>query len=484
MTDRTRLPRAALFLAGEELATGSGGTHAHVNPATGHVQADVPLAGASELEAAVQRAVATQGSWRSLVPTDRQRILLRLADLLEAHADEFADLAALEIGAPVATSTAATATAAWTRYYSGWIDKLDGRVVPTFPHGSLLDYVVQEPYGVVGIVLPWNAPLVSLGMKVVPALAARNCVVAKPSELAPWSALRFAQLAREAGLPDGVLSVLSGTAAVGEAIVAHPDIRKVSFTGGTATGKRVIAAAAAQVKPLTLELGGKSASIVFADADLRRAVALSAEFGFRRNAGQGCALGTRLYVERSCYDEVVERIVEEAGATVVGDPRDRRTTMGPVISAEAAGRIVGAVGRAVADSEATVLTGGGRVGGALSSGFFVEPTIVADVSDDATLVRDELFGPVLAVMPFLDEDEVVARANDSAYGLAAYVHTSDLAKAHRTASALEAGSIGVNGFSLYAGAPFGGYKHSGFGREGGREGLDEFLQTKNVYIAT
>jgi acyl-CoA reductase-like NAD-dependent aldehyde dehydrogenase len=323
--------------------------------------------------------------------------------------------------------------------------------------------------------------MMGMGQKAVPALAAGNTVVVKPPELAPFGALRFAELALEAGLPPGVLNVVVGGAAAGDALVRHPGVDKVSFTGGCATARLVMAAAAETLTPLTFELGGKSANIVFPDADLDGATSMAAMLGAVLLSGQGCALPTRLYVHDDVYDDVVSRVVAQIEAVPVGDPFDPAVLMGPVVSERACERILGVIRRAVDEGAGTLLTGGERLGGALAAGYFVAPTVFGDVDHDSSLAREEIFGPVLSVLRFHDEDEVVDKANDSPFGLSAYLHTRDSARAQRVARRLDGGTVIVNGFpGMSPGAPFGGVKQSGFGREGGRAGIEEFVRRKNV----
>jgi acyl-CoA reductase-like NAD-dependent aldehyde dehydrogenase len=457
----------------------SGGVYEHHDPTTGVLQAEVALAGADEVDAAIDAARAARRSWRAVPMDERMAILRRLADLLEEHDDEACAINALDNGTPVSGLRSGAYTAAWTRYYAGWIDKLDGEVVPVA--GDALDVVLPEPYGVIGAIVPWNGPMMGMGQKAVPALAAGNTVVVKPPELAPFGALRFAELALQAELPPGVLNVVVGGAAAGDALVRHPGIDKVSFTGGCATARLVMAAAAETLTPLTFELGGKSANIVFPDADLDVAAATAAMLGAVLLSGQGCALPTRLYVHDDVYDDVVARVVTQVEAVEVGDPLDPAVVMGPVVNAAACERILGVIARAVDEGAGKLLTGGDRLGGELRDGYFIAPTVFGDVDHDSSLAREEIFGPVLSVLRFHDEDEVVAKANDSAFGLSAYLHTRDGARGQRVARQLDVGTVIVNNFpGMSPGAPFGGVKQSGFGREGGRAGLEEFVRRKNV----
>jgi aldehyde dehydrogenase (NAD+) len=473
------LPEPALHIGGERVTTGAA-TLERLDPSTGEVLGTFPVAGPEHVDRAVDAARRAFPAWRRLPADERRGILLRIARLLEEAQDEFKTLVALESGIPWTRSSVRSAVD-YFEYYAGWSDKVAGEVIATYPRRAL-DYVRYEPYGVIGSLIPWNAPLVTACKKLAPALAAGNCVVVKSPELGPFAPMRLAELCQEAGVPDGVVSVLAGGPEAGEALVRHPDVAKVSFTGGTGIARRIMAAAADQTKPLLLELGGKSATVVFDDADLGAAAQMAAQMATIASAGQGCLFPTRLLVQDSVYDEVVDRVRAVSEAATIGDPLDPAVTMGPVISAQACERIVGYVDDAAA-SGARVVTGGTRVGGDLADGFFVAPTVVADVDNRSRIAQEEIFGPVLCILRFSDEAEAVAMANDSAYALAGYVYTRDLVRAHRVADELDAGFVSVNSFpSMAASAPFGGMKASGFGREGGRAGIDEFLQTKNVFL--
>lgn len=476
----TRIAREGFLIGDERRPATSNPQYVHHRPSTGVAQASVALGTAADIDDAVAAANDALPAWRSFAAERRAAILFRLADLLDAEAQQCGQLWAVEAGMPVAILEAGKYTARWVRYYAGWVDKIEGRVVPVSGRG--LDYTLREPYGVVGVIPPWNGSMMGMGQKAAPALAAGNTVVAKPPELAPFGAYRFAELALEAGLPPGVLNVVAGGAEAGDALVRHRTVAKVSFTGGGPTATRVMQAAAETLTPLALELGGKSANLVFPDADLDRAIPMSA-FGFSALAGQGCALPTRLLVHRDVYDEVVERLVAMVELTPVGDPLDPGTFMGPVISEPSCHRILRIVDEARSSGSGRLVTGGHRLEGALADGYFVAPTVFADVDPTSALAQNEVFGPVLSVIPFGDEDDAVAIANSTRYALGAIAHTTDLARAHRLARRLDAGFVAINGSDgLPPTAPFGGMRQSGFGREGGREGLDEFLTTKNVYL--
>ncbi len=392
-------------------------------------------------------------------------------------------MTALESGTPVSIGSAGRLAVEYLRYFAGWADKLEGRSIPVWPQPGF-DYTRLEPVGVVAVLIPWNGPLTSIGQKVAPALAAGCCVVLKPSELAPFVALRFAEWALEAGLPPGVLNVVPGDAETGAALVGHAGIDKISFTGSGATGVRVMTSAAANLTPVLLELGGKSALLVFDDADLDAAAATAVRLGIVVGSGQGCVLPTRLLVQDAVYDEVVERVAGLVARVELGDPLSTATQMGPVIDARACSRVLGVIERARSDG-ATLIAGGSRAGGDLAAGYFIEPTVFGDVDPDSDLAQREVFGPVLSVLRFGDEAGAVALANGTRYGLGGFVFTNDVNRAHRLAAAFDAGYVGVNGFPMLpAAAPFGGVKESGFGREGGREGIEEFLRTKNVFVST
>jgi aldehyde dehydrogenase (NAD+) len=476
------LPAPRLVIGGDDVLAGSGGVHHHVNPATGLVQGAVPLGGAVEVDRAVAAArTAYTSIWGPMKPADRRTLLTRFADLLATRRDEFATIATLEMGLCTSMSAQIDAAIEWTHYYAGWADKVEGIVASGFSPADEFAYTLAEPYGVIGHIITWNAPLLSLGMKVPASLAAGNTVVIKPAEFTPFTALLFVELAREAGIPDGVINVVQGNGAAGEALVRHPDIGKVSFTGGPGTASRIMATAAETLKPVLFELGGKSANLLFADADLGTAAPYSAAFAMSC-VGQGCALPTRLLVEQSIYDEVVEVVVATVEALPVGDPLDPTSYFGPLVSAAARERVLGIMGEAQASSAGTLRTGGSGID---APGFFVEPTVFVDVDNHSDLAQHEVFGPVLAVTPFRDEEHAVELANDTAYGLSAYIQSADVRRVNRLVPRLRAGTVFVNQGPnpiTQPGRPFGGVGLSGFGREGGKAGLDEFLMVKGVGV--
>lgn len=482
--DRTT-PTVALYLAGERREVGSGGIHRHVNPVTGQVDATIPLGGPREIDEAVRGAHDAFESWRRTKGAERRVILFRFADLIEEHAAEFARRGVLDNGTPIATTAASPAVAAeWTRYYAGWADKIEGSTTASFTSDGELGLTLCQPYGVVGVIITWNGPLISLAMKVPAALAAGNTVVVKPSELTPFSGDLYAELAHQAGLPGGVLSVLPGDAACGAALVEHPLVSKVSFTGGPATAQRILAACSDTMKPTVLELGGKSANIVFADADLDSVCIHGTVMSIGLMSGQGCAFPTRMIVEEPIYDEVCERVVEIAKKLVIGDPFDPGVASGPLITETALERVLGMVNRAQA-AGARLLTGGHRLGGALADGFYFAPTVFADVDPASELAQQEVFGPVLTIMRFRDEAEAIHIANNTRYGLSGYIQTRDLNRALRVAEEITTGEVLINGgTNLAVWRPFGGVGMSGHGKEGGRAGIEEFLRLKSVAVGT
>ncbi|MGA3149178.1 MAG: aldehyde dehydrogenase family protein [Acidimicrobiales bacterium] len=475
----SRLAGQGHLIGGSWSPGNAGGDYDHRYAATGEVQARIGLAGSGDVDAAVIAARAASPAWAALAPLKRARVLFRLADLLEHHQVEAAELGALDNGTPVSVMNPGRYAAAWVRYYAGWCDKLDGEVMSGEPGMS---FVRLEPYGVVAVIPPWNGSMMGMGQKCGPALAAGNTVVAKPPEVSPFGMLRFAELALEAGLPPGVLNVVVGGAGAGASLAGHPGVDKITFTGGGATARLLMASAVRNLTPVALELGGKSPNVVFPDADLETAAA-SASFGTALLTGQGCALPTRLYVHDDVYDEVVGLLVSSLAALTVGDPLDPGTFVGPVVTEAAMERILATIDRARADG-ADLLAGGQRLDGELAAGWFVAPTVFGGVDHGSDLARNEVFGPVQAVLRFSSDDEALSLANDSPYGLGAYLHTRDLGRIQRFVREIDAGTVAVNGMGRISPAtPFGGYKQSGFGREGGRAGIEEMVRRKTVSVA-
>lgn len=479
--ERAKVLPSGLFIDGRLIEVTQGGTMAHVNASTGQVQKEFAVASRDEVDLAVKAARNAFPGWRAWQPDARRDVLLRLADLLVENAAELGVICALE-SVNLNSEYNARHVADWFRYYAGWADKISGETIRAFPSRGL-DYTVPEPVGVVGLIVTWNGPLGFCGMGGAPALAAGCCLVIKSPELAPFSPIRFAELCIEAGLPPGVVNVVSGGPETGDALVRHPGVDKICFTGGTATARNLQAACAETLKPLVMELGGKSANLVFPDADLERSCQLAARF--TGNGGQGCSIPSRLLVHDEVYDRVLAGVVDLARQVVVGDPFDPATTMGPIISEAACTRILGMIDEAVSQGHAKLITGGRRMGGELANGFFIEPTVLGDVRPDARIAQEEIFGPVLCVFRFHSEAEAIELANGTGFGLAAYAQTSDMGRAQRLVDQLVAGSVHINGSGpgpVSPASPFGGVKQSGYGRQGGLEGLREFLSIKNVLI--
>jgi aldehyde dehydrogenase (NAD+) len=479
------IPHVQLRIGNRDLATGSGGTYQHCNPVTGEPQATIPLAGKAEVNEAVEAAVNAFEDWRTWRPEARREVLIKLANLIGEHAEEFAHLAALDGGTPLHGGRAGAALGqAWTAYYAGWADKLEGELLSTFDTRGEFAYTVAEPIGVIGIIITWNGPLISLGMKAAPALAAGNCVVVKPAEITPFAPDLFARLVRQAGIPDGVFSMLPGGPEAGDTLVRHPKVAKISFTGGPIAARKILAACAEQLKPAVLELGGKSASLMFPDCDVDAACQRAVQWTIGIFAGQGCALPTRLLVHESIYDAVLEKIVAITKTYKVGNPLEEGVMVGPLINAAACTRVMGMLDRVREEKSGRILLGGNRCGGELAGKNYIEPTIIADVDPNSEIGQIEVFGPVLCVIKFSTEDEAVAIANATAYGLAAYIQSNDVKRVHRLSERLKAGGVYVNGaMQINPYTPFGGLGLSGFGREGGRAGIDEFVLYKTVAIA-
>lgn len=457
-----------------------GGSFETINPATGGVLTEVAAAGAKDVDRAVQaarRAVET-GPWSRMDAADRGALMFRLAELVEENAAELAALESLNCGKTIRDSQGDVQGVCNTlRYYAGWADKIEGRTIPV--RGNFLSYTLRQPVGVVGQIIPWNFPMLMLAWKWGPALACGNSILLKPAEQTPLTALRLGELAIEAGFPAGVINILNGFGeTTGAAIVGHPGIDKIAFTGHVDTAKIIQKQAADTLKRTTFELGGKSPNVIFADADLDEAVA-GAFHAIYFHGGQCCTAGSRLFVEEKIRDRFVQRLAERAEARKIGDPLDPNTEQGPQVSQEQLDKILGYV-QLGTEQGAKLLTGGARVG---DRGFFVEPTIFDNVTDDMAIARDEIFGPVVSVLPFHDVDDLIRRANDTTYGLAAAVWTKDLDKAHLLARQIKAGTVWVNCYHVVdATTPFGGFKMSGQGRENGEAALEHYTETKTVTI--
>nr|WP_328825588.1 aldehyde dehydrogenase family protein [Tomitella gaofuii] len=476
-----------LFIDGKWASAQSGRTFTTEDPATGAVLAHVAHGAAADVDQAVRaaRRAFDEGPWPHMKPNQRERLLWRIGDMLNERAEEFGQLEALDNGKSVGIATAVDV--AWAadvfRYYAGWATKIEGSTInvsmPFAPGGQFHAYTLREPVGVCGLIVPWNFPLLMAAWKLAPALAAGNTVILKPAEQTPLSALLLAEVFEEAGMPPGVVNIVPGFGDAGAALSGHDGVDKVAFTGSTEVGKKIVDAAKGNLKKVSLELGGKSPNIVFADADFETAVPGSLN-AWLFNHGQACTAGTRMYVEDAIFDEFTGAVAEAASQVKIGPGMDPATQLGPLVSQEQFDKVTGYLREGMADG-ARALTGGNRWG---ETGYFVEPTVLVDVRPEFSVVRDEIFGPVVTAMPFDAERGVAAAANDSMYGLAAGIWTRDISKAHRTAKQIKAGSVWVNQYNGFDTAmPFGGYKQSGWGRELGASGLDLYTTTKSVNIA-
>ena len=463
----------------------SGKTFPTYNPATGEVLAQVAEGDRADIDAAVKaaRKAFDSGPWSRITASERGKLVWKLADLLEQHIEEFATLETLDNGKPLTVARAADVPLAvdMFRYMAGWATKLEGTTIPLSvpytPGAQYHAYTLREPVGVVGQIIPWNFPLLMAAWKLGPALASGCTVVLKPAEQTPLSALRLGELIMEAGFPDGVVNVVPGFGeTAGAALAAHDLVDKIAFTGSTEVGKLIVRAATGNLKKVSLELGGKSPNVVFKDADLDTAIAGAASAIFF-NHGQCCCAGSRLYVERPVFDRVVEGVAAKAKKIKVGSGLDPATHMGPLVSEEQLERVCNYLEIGMAEG-AKAASGGRKIGG---KGYFVEPTVLVDTKDYMKVVQEEIFGPVVAAIPFDNPEELLGRANDSVYGLAAGIWTHDVSKAHRTAALLRAGTVWINCYNIFdAALPFGGYKQSGWGREMGKDVLQLYTQTKAV----
>jgi len=485
LVEPTRLPRihqTECFIGGRWTPAVSGRTFETVNPATEEVIAQVAEGDAADVDLAVKAArhALEQGPWGRMDARDRGRLLYKLADLIEENAEELAALETLDNGKPIRDSRGADLPLVidCLRYYAGFADKIHGQTIPV--RGEYFTYTRREPVGVAGQIIPWNFPMLMAAWKWGPALAAGCTVVMKPAEQTPLTCLRMARLAQKAGFPDGVINVVPGYGpTAGAALVKHPDVDKIAFTGEYRTAQIIMQEAAPTLKRLTFELGGKSPNIVFADADLD-AAAMGAHFGLYFNQGQCCCAGSRLFVEDKVHDKFVDKLVSMNKARKLGDPLDPATEQGPQVDQAQFDKIMEYIDRGKKEG-AKCLSGGKRFG---DRGYFIEPTLFGEVRDDMAIAKDEIFGPVLSVLRFKDIDEIVRRANNTTYGLAAAVWTRDIAKAHRLAAAIKAGTVWINCYDVFdAAAPFGGFKMSGMGRELGEKGLDAYTETKTVTVS-
>jgi aldehyde dehydrogenase (NAD+) len=478
--DFLRKPKQ-LLIGGKWVAAKSGKTFETVNPSNEEILALIAEGDKADVDDAVKaaRKAFEEGPWPNMGPHQRARLMLKIAELIDQHTDELAALETLDNGKPLTFSRAfdVPATAETFRYYAGWVTKLYGETNPSDP--AFFNYTLREPVGVCGQIIPWNFPLLMAAWKLGPALACGNTVILKPAEQTPLSALFLGEILTKAGVPDGVVNIVTGFGpGAGSSIAEHPGIDKVAFTGSTEVGKIILQAAAGNLKKVSLELGGKAPNIIFPDADLDQAVP-QAMMGVYFNSGQVCCAGTRIFVQRDRYDEVIDKFSNFSKNVSVGDPFDRKNTLGPVVSREQFDRVKSYLDVGKKEG-AKVSAGGDAVGG---KGYFIQPTLFSDVKNEMRIAREEIFGPVGAAIPFKDENDAVFQGNNTDYGLSAGVWTRDISRAHKVARALKAGTVWVNCFNqLDPISPFGGYKQSGIGRELGKYAIDLYTQIKSVYI--
>ncbi|WP_145204787.1 aldehyde dehydrogenase family protein [Sphingobium sp. B2] len=484
-SDLGKTPRG-LIIDGKSVQAQSGKTFATVNPATGQEICQVAEGGVADVDLAVKaaRKALVDPSWRDMSAVDRSKLLNRLADLIERDAAELAVLECMDNGKPATLTQAVEIEGSIKtfRYYAGWPTKFGGETLPVSPRSGakILNYTVREPVGVCGLIVPWNYPMSMAAWKVAPALAAGCTVILKPAEQTPLTALRLAELALEAGIPAGVFNVITGFGEAGAALVDHPGVDKVAFTGSTAVGKAIVRGSTVNLKKVSLELGGKSPQIVLPDADLDAAAA-SVAAGIFFNQGQTCTAGSRLYAHASIHDDLLARVADHAARLTIGNGLDPSVNFGPLVSQEQWDQVSGYV--EIGKNEgAEILIGGGRPK-AHGEGFFFEPTIMANAGRDMLIVREEIFGPVLSALSWSDPEDLVAQANDSDFGLSAGIWTNDLKQAHRLAGAVKAGTVWINCFNLVDNAtPFGGFKQSGWGREHGRQAMELYTEIKSIWV--
>ena len=473
-----------MLIGGQWVDALSGRTFDSVNPATGKVIAQLAEGAAEDVDRAVSAArTAFEGPWSKFKPFDRQALMLKIADTVEKHFDDLAVLETLDMGAPIArTSTYKRWIVQALRFYAGQATALAGETPHNSFPGDMFSYTLRMPLGVVGGIIPWNGPLISQLWSIAPTLATGCTLVLKPAEDASLGVLRFAEIMQEAGLPDGVINVVTGMGSTaGARLAAHPDVDKIAFTGSTATGRRIIEASAGNMKRVAVELGGKSPDIVFADADLDKAVP-GAGMGCFNNSGQICYAGTRIFVQRPIYDEFVERLAAFSKTIRVGDSLDPQTQLGPLVSSRQLSTVTGYFDLARSEG-AQVASGGERLGGALAEGFFVPPTVLAGMTNDMRTAREEIFGPVASVIPFDTEEEAIRLANDTQYGLGGAVWTRDVGTAHRVARDVRAGMMWVNCYgTTEAAVTSEGFRMSGYGAKGGHRHVEEYLYNKSVWV--
>jgi acyl-CoA reductase-like NAD-dependent aldehyde dehydrogenase len=478
--DFLRKPKL-LMIGGKWVPAKSGKTFETINPSNEEVLALIAEGDKADVDLAVKaaRKALEEGEWSKIGPHQRARYLFKIAELIDSHADELAEIETLDNGKPLTFSRGfdVPAAAETFRYYGGWVTKIYGETNPSDP--AFFNYTLREPVGVCGQIIPWNFPLLMAAWKLGPALACANTVILKPAEQTPLTALRLGELLMEAGLPDGVVNIITGFGpGAGSSIAEHPQIDKVAFTGSTEVGKIILKASAGNLKKVSLELGGKAPNIIFPDADLDQAVP-TAMMGVFFNSGQVCCAGTRIFVQRDRYDEVVDKLANFSKGVTMGDPFDQKSTIGPLVSREQFDRVKGYL--EVGKKEGAKVSAGGEAG--TGKGYFVKPTLFSGVKNDMQIARVEIFGPVGAAISFTDENDAVLQGNNTDYGLSAAVWTRDISRAHKMARSLKAGTVWVNCFNqLDPISPFGGYKQSGFGRELGRYAIDLYTQIKSVWM--
>ena len=487
--DELKVAEGRLYVDGQWPEASDGGTWTHVHPATNEEVAHFAVASAADVDRAVHaaRRAFDEGPWPSMKGRDRKLLLRRYIDALVDNADEINRLQSLDNGLPISFSSMYQVSAAFAAdifdYHAGWVDKLTGETIPHFAGAEYFSYTLREPVGVVAAIIPWNAPVFLFAQKAAPALATGCTVVMKPSEYASLAVIRMTELLDEEGFPPGVFNLVLGEGrSSGEALITHPMVDKITFTGSRAVGQRILAASADGIKRVSLELGGKSANLIFPDVDVSMAAMSAMGMVSWGMSGQGCVCQTRALVDRTIYDEFVDKASTITQMITYGDPFAETTTSGPIINQRQLGRVMGYIEKGQEEG-ARLVFGGDRPGGDLASGNWVNPTLFADVDNKMSIAQDEIFGPVLSAIPVAGEEEAIRIANDTSYGLGAGIQTADVKRAHRVAKALRAGTVGINGFMVMPNTPFGGYKTSGLGREGGRESIEAFTETKTVDVA-